>query len=215
VVTAEIGKNPAWVDVGGEPGQIDRTMSWEPASGSNVRRGLALIPVNAKGQFSLRYEHGSRIDVDVLGYFSGDRATKSVARLYVPSKPATVFEGVAGPQGSRIDVPEAASAVFVDLTGEKGLIGRLPAYDVGISSGRTIGTTLPAADGKTEIRAGRPLSVRATLGATTSRSAVPRARAASAEGVSRTAGSRVRARRRTATSRRASADGPAPAGPPA
>jgi hypothetical protein len=163
LVTAKIGTNPAWVDLGGEPGQIDRTMSWGPASGSFERRGLALIPVNGKGQFSLRYEHGSRIDVDVLGYFTGKQATDTVAGLYVPRTPATVFDGVARAHGDRIEAPAPAAAVFLNLRGESGVTGRLPARDVGIASGRTIGTTLPAADGKTEIRASRPLSVRATL----------------------------------------------------
>jgi hypothetical protein len=163
VVTAEIGTKPAWVDLGGEPGQIDRTMSWGPASGSNQRRALALIPVNDRGQFSLRYEHGSRIDVDVLGYFTGEAAADSVAGLYVPRTPATVFDGVARPQGNQVEAPAAAAAVFVNLSGEKGVEGRLPAQDVGIASGRTIGTTLPATGGKTEIRASRSLSVQATL----------------------------------------------------
>lgn len=163
VITAEIGSNPAWVDLGGEPGQIDRTMSWGPAAGSFERRALALIPVNARGEFSLRYEHGSRIDVDVLGFFTGERAEDSVAGLYVPRKPVTVFDAVARPEGSRIAAPAPAAAVFVNLSGEKGVTGRLPAHDVGIASGRTIGTTLPAVDARAEIRAKRPLRVKATL----------------------------------------------------
>ncbi len=163
VVTAVTGKHPAWVDLGAQPGQIDRTLSWGPAPGSYERRALALIPVNDRGQFSLHYEHGSRIDVDVLGYFTGDQAADSVAGLYVPRKPVTVFNGVARPQGNRIDAPAPAAAVFVNLGGAKGIFGRLPAQDAGIASGRTIGTTLPVASGKMEIRANRPLQVRATL----------------------------------------------------
>lgn len=97
LVTAQTGPNPSWVTFRSRANRVDQTMPWAPdAKRSIERRGLALVRVNADGKFSFRYDHGSVIDLDVLGYFTGPRAKPAVRGLLVPRDPDTVFKGVVG-----------------------------------------------------------------------------------------------------------------------
>ena len=112
---------------------------------------------------ALNYQHGSRIGVDVLGYFTGDQDRSSVTGLYVPRKPATIFDGVPEPGGTRVEAPAPASAVVVVLRGAGDVEGDLDAHDVGISANRMIGTVLPAAGSRVTVRAEQPLQVRVDL----------------------------------------------------
>jgi hypothetical protein len=163
LVTAEIGTRTAWVDFGSRPNRIDRTMTWGPGKGGLERRSVALVPVNARGEFSMNYQHGSRISIDVLGYFTGDQDTSSVAGLYVPQKPATIFDAVARSGGTEVQAPPPAAAVVVVLRGTGAVEGDLEAHDVGIAANRTIGTVLPAARSRVTVRAEQPLPVRVDL----------------------------------------------------
>lgn len=163
LVTAEIGSRTAWVDFGRSPNRIDRTMTWGPGKAGLERRSVALVPVDDRGQFSMNYQHGSRVSIDVLGYFTGEGATSSAQGLYVPVKPATLFDDRAEPRGTPVEVPAPAAAVFAVLRGAGGVEGDLDADDVAISSNRTIGTVLPAAESRVVVRAKEPLQVRIDL----------------------------------------------------
>jgi hypothetical protein len=163
LVTAEIGSRTAWVDFGRSPGRIDRTMTWGPGGSGPERRSVALVPVNRRGEFSLNYQNGSRISVDVLGYFTGNRDASAVAGLYVPRKPTTIFDETAKRSGTTVRAPAPASAVFVSMRGAGTVQGDLDAHDVGISANRTIGTVLPAERSRVAIRAAQPLQVRIAL----------------------------------------------------
>jgi len=163
LVTAQIGSGTAWVDFGRDPSRVDRTTTWGPSKSGPQRRSTMLVPVNSRGQFSLNYQHGSRIGVDVLGYFTGSRDASAIAGLYVPHKPATIFHGVADPHGRAITAPAPASAIVVTLTGDDGVERDLDAHDVGISSNRTIGTILPATKARVTVKAVQPLHVRVEL----------------------------------------------------
>lgn len=78
-VDATIGtRQEARVEVNPGSSGADQTLRWGPdSSGDPQRKGVALARVGEDGRFTVDYQHGSRISVQVLGYFTGDRAAES------------------------------------------------------------------------------------------------------------------------------------------
>ena len=138
-------------------------MTWGPGKQGLERRSVALVPVNARGEFSLNYQHGTRVTIDVLGYFTGRKDKASTSGLYVPRAPKTIFDGRARAGGRSVRTPARASFVTVAVTGVGAVEGRLGAYDVGIAANRTIGTVLPVSRGHVVIKAKHPLRVKVRL----------------------------------------------------
>ena len=164
LVTAEVGAFPARLLVGREPSGIAERMAWGGAVDDNTqRRGLALVPVNAAGEFSLRYEHGTALDVDVLGWFTGPGAPLHDGALLVPEPATTIFDGRMGRGGADLDVPEDARGALLNLAAEPGVAGDLGPTDVAVASGRTLAVVVDADHGTVRLDALRALDTRVDL----------------------------------------------------
>ena len=163
LVAAEVGDVPARLLVGREPATIGERMAWGGAvDGNTQRRGLALVPVNEAGEFSLRYEHGTALDVSVLGWFTGPGAPADRGALLVPEAARTVYDGpVSG--GADVAVPADATGALLNLAAEPGQAGDLPPSDVAIASGRTLAVVLDAEDGRVRLQARAPIEARIDL----------------------------------------------------
>jgi hypothetical protein len=161
LVTAQTGPNPSWVTFRSRPDRIDQILPWSPVAGGSIeRRGVALVRVGPDGTFSFRYDHGAVVDLQVLGTFTGPGARRAVRGLLIPRDPDTVFRGVVGPRGVRVRGPAGASSVFANLRAQPGAAGGLDPADVGVASGRVIGSVLEARDGKIALRSRQPLAAR-------------------------------------------------------
>ena len=164
LVTAEVGAVPARLLVGREPNGIAERMAWGGAVDDNTqRRGLALVPVNAAGEFSLRYEHGTALDVDVLGWFTGPGAPLNDGALLVPEPATTIFDGRMGRGGADLDVPADARGALLNLAAEPGVAGDLGPDDVAVASGRTLSVVVDADHGTVRLDALRALDTRVDL----------------------------------------------------
>ncbi len=164
LVTAEVGAVPARLLVGREPSGIAERMAWGGAVDDNTqRRGLALVPVNAAGEFSLRYEHGTTLDVDVLGWFTGPGAPLHDGALLVPEPATTIFDGRMGRGGADLDVPADARGALLNLAAEPGVAGDLGPTDVAVASGRTLAVVVDADHGTVRLDARRALDTRVDL----------------------------------------------------
>ncbi len=165
LVSADVGAtSPARLLVGREPGGLAERMVWGPAVGGKTqRRGLALVPVNAAGEFSLRYEHGTALDVDVLGFFTGPGAPVSNGALLVPAPPSTLFNGVLGRGDTNLSAPRDATGALLNLAAEPGVAGDLAPSDVAVASGRTLAVVVDADKGRIQLNALRTLRARVDL----------------------------------------------------
>jgi hypothetical protein len=59
---------------------------------------VVLIRPSDIGAGYLRYDGGTLLTVDVIGYFTGDDAEVTTAGLYVPSGPRRLFSGTLEPE---------------------------------------------------------------------------------------------------------------------
>jgi hypothetical protein len=164
LVTAEVGEVPARLLVGRQPEGVAERMVWGGASDPHTqRRGLALVPVNAQGEFSMRYEHGTALDVDVLGWFTGPGASLDQGALLVPSTAETLYDGRVGRGGTDLDVPGDATGALLNLAAEPGISGDLGPDNVAVASGRTLAVVVDAESGKVHLKARQSLGVRVDL----------------------------------------------------
>ena len=164
LVTAEVGEVPARLLVGRQPEGVAERMVWGGASDSHTqRRGLALVPVNAQGEFSMRYEHGTALDVDVLGWFTGPGASLDQGALLVPSTAETLYDGRVGRGGTDLDVPGDATGALLNLAAEPGISGDLGPDNVAVASGRTLAVVVDAESGQVHLKARQSLGVRVDL----------------------------------------------------
>ena len=164
LVTAEVGEVPARLLVGRQPEGVAERMVWGGASDSHTqRRGLALVPVNAQGEFSMRYEHGTALDVDVLGWFTGPGASLDQGALLVPSTAETLYDGRVGRGGTDLDVPGDATGALLNLAAEPGVSGDLGPDNVAVASGRTLAVVVDAESGQVHLKARQSLGVRVDL----------------------------------------------------
>ena len=111
LVTAEVGEVPARLLVGRQPEGVAERLVWGGATDSHTqRRGLALVPVNAQGEFSMRYEHGTALDVDVLGWFTGPGRRWTRERCWCRRTAQTLYDGQVDPGGTTSTYPPTPPA---------------------------------------------------------------------------------------------------------
>ena len=164
LVTAEVGEVPARLLVGRQPDGVAERMVWGGASDDRTqRRGLALVPVNADGEFSMRYEHGTALDVDVLGWFTGPGQSLEQGALLVPASAQTLYDGRVGRGGADLDVPGDATGALLNLAADPGVSGDLGPDDVAVASGRTLAVVVDAESGQVHLEASRSLGAQVDL----------------------------------------------------
>lgn len=84
-IRADVGTDGGVVHLGAGPDDLTQTMMWGPSSGDDrIRHGVAIVPLNDLGQWSLVYNGGSELEADLLGYFTDDAAAVSTSGLFVP-----------------------------------------------------------------------------------------------------------------------------------
>jgi hypothetical protein len=161
LVSAEVGEVPARLLVGRQPSAVAERMAWGGAvDAATQRRGLALVPVNAAGEFSMRYEHGTALDVDVLGWFTGPGAPLREGALLVPAPARTVIDGRVSRKGAEIAAPHEATGALLNLAADPGVAGDLAPDDVAVASGRTLAVVVDAARGRVHLDALRAIRAR-------------------------------------------------------
>jgi hypothetical protein len=116
-----------------------------------TRRGVVVIAPDPDGTFSLDYEGGAVIDVDVVGYFTNRSAPTATDGLFVPYADGEVVQGTFA-QGVNVvgDLPPYASSVLVNMAAEPGAPVDVGPADLAIASGGTIANivdVLPLPDG--------------------------------------------------------------------
>ncbi|MFF5216703.1 hypothetical protein [Micromonospora sp. NPDC000442] len=88
-VTADVGSNGGLVSAGTRAGDLNQTVYWSATSGSDrTRSGLMVIPIS-NGSVHLRYEAGTEMRADLVGYLTGTGAPESSEGLVVPVPPHT------------------------------------------------------------------------------------------------------------------------------
>jgi hypothetical protein len=166
LVTAVIGRKGGTVSMGPEHGQYDQMLHWGPNDGRQLqRRGVALLVPGADGT-SFRYDGGSIIDIDVIGYFTNDLAPISSAGLFIPSDQVELVKTAVPAGTSNVgSFADRVAGVFVNASASPGFVGDADPRDVAVASGRTIGLVLdPSADGHTmSIRSSADLDARLEL----------------------------------------------------
>ncbi len=144
LVTADVGADGGMVRLGPGVEAYDQMLMWGKPGGPNLeRRGVVLLTPDSDGALSFRYEGGSVIELDVLGYFTNSASATETAGLYVPEYGGQTISELFGPGTSVVGVvPDYAGAAFVNVSAEPGANGSEDPRDLGIASGRTIGTAL-------------------------------------------------------------------------
>ncbi len=137
-INADVGTEGGMVRLGSAPAAYDQMLMWAPAaSENNGRRGLAIIQPGDEGLAALRYEGGSILTVDVIGYFTNDSAELSEEGLYVPTGPRQLFDGLL--EGDRsVQVPEldrGTGTAVMTVGTRTGIPGQLGAVLAPISEG--------------------------------------------------------------------------------
>ncbi len=153
VITADVGADGGIVRLGPEADAYDQQLMWGPAGGTRQVRGLALIEPDEAGTAALRYDGGSALTVDAVGYFTGDGAEVAVEGLYVPSGPRLLYTGPIGP-----DQP----VVLRDVRPGTG-IGLATVASRTDGAGRLWSVLTPIADGSVEVAGSADLEADITL----------------------------------------------------
>ncbi|MBQ1023851.1 hypothetical protein [Micromonospora sp. C95] len=88
-VSADVGGNGGFVSAGTRAGDLNQTVYWSATSGDDrTRGGLMVVPIS-DGSLHLRYEAGTEMRADLVGYVTGTGAPESTEGLVVPVAPAT------------------------------------------------------------------------------------------------------------------------------
>ncbi|MDG4825748.1 hypothetical protein O7635_28205 [Asanoa sp. WMMD1127] len=112
-VSADVGRHGGFVKAGPAPSKLEQTVYWSATSGADrTRGGLLFVPVTG-GSVHMRYEAGTEMRADLVGYVTGDGATEEVAGLVVPLPPR-------GAEPVRV---AARGGVDLDLTATARLAG--------------------------------------------------------------------------------------------
>ena len=162
-IRADVGSEGGQVQLGPRADDLPNLMMWPPTTdGDRNRHGLAIVSLDEAGRFSLDYQGGSELEVDLLGYFTDGGAAVSADGLFVPIPTAIVFNGdIAARTPTEVDVAKSVgdeydiSAVALTIVATAGTPGGLFSYntesglprsttlDLGGGAARTVATTEP------------------------------------------------------------------------
>ena len=138
-ISADVGDQGGMVRTGASADQYDQALMWGPATDlSKQRRGLMLMQPNADGQAHLRYDGGSELSAQVLGYFTSDSQPVSSDGLYVASGPRRIHEGLLQPNEAVVVDgfdPSAATALVTVGSPSTGA-GRLGTFLLPVGGGQ-------------------------------------------------------------------------------
>lgn len=147
VIDADVGVEGGMVRLGPDVDSFDQMLMWAPSDGvSRQRRGLALVDPSDDILAALRYDGGSLLTAEVVGYFTNEGAESGTSGLYVPSGPELVVDGPIGPDDPVSFVPEEvfAGSALLTVGSSSAIAGQLgsvlvPVDDAGL-------TVTPSAD---------------------------------------------------------------------
>ncbi len=138
-IVADVGADGGMVRLGSGADDYDQVMMWGPDSaGSIERRGLVLLRPNDLGEVHLRYDGGSILTAEVVGYFTNESQPTSTTGLFVVAGPETLYEGVLSPtQPVTVDDLEpTADLALVTVSSPTTDPGRLGTFLVPVTDGR-------------------------------------------------------------------------------
>ncbi|MFG1914903.1 hypothetical protein [Micromonospora sp. NPDC048898] len=117
-VSADVGTHGGFVSAGTSATALTQTVYWSATAGADrTRVGLLFVPVSA-GKVFLRYEAGTELRADLVGYVTGTGAPVEVAGLTVPVPPHTPGP-TSVPAKSGVDVAIGATGKLVDVPAER------------------------------------------------------------------------------------------------
>jgi hypothetical protein len=88
-ISADVGHNGGFIEMGPEAGALDHRVFWSPTAGEDrTRNGFLVVPV-VDGAVHLHYQAGSLLTVDLVGYVTDGAAPPSPAGLVVPVQPGS------------------------------------------------------------------------------------------------------------------------------
>jgi hypothetical protein len=138
LVTADVGTEGGAVQLGPTGDEPDQMLMWSPAlDDDRQRRGLALLRPTAEALTSLRYDGGSRLTVDVVGYVTNDQAAVERSGLFVPSGPRTLYDGTIGSAEVAAvgGLDPASSTALITVGPRTGIPGQLGSTVVVVDGG--------------------------------------------------------------------------------
>jgi hypothetical protein len=149
-VDADVGADGGVVRLGTDHEHYDQMLMWAAALDDNKqRRALALVEPTSEGLAALRYDGGSRLTLDVIGYFTDESAEPALDGLFVPAGPRAVYEGPLGP-GTEVEIaglsPEAQAAL-VTVGSRAGVPGQLGSALLQVERGTVAVTTAADVEG--------------------------------------------------------------------
>ncbi len=135
-IQADVGTEGGMISIGPEADAYDQMLMWAPAAPENpLRRGLVLLEPTPDLIGSLRYDGGSELTVEVVGYFTNDAAPESATGLFIPTGPRLLVDGPVGPDNPLTftvdDVP--ATAALLTIGSPTGIAGQLGALVLPVS----------------------------------------------------------------------------------
>lgn len=160
VVTADVGTDGGRVRLGPSQGEFDQMLMWAPAlDDDRQRQGLVLLEPTDDLLTSLRYDGGTELTVEIVGYFTGEEAPAERSGLFLPTGPVTIFDGPltnsvpADAAGLRTD----SGSAWVTVAPRAGVPGQLGSSIVQADDG-TVQIAAPADVDATVILLGEFLS---------------------------------------------------------
>lgn len=160
VITADVGTDGGRVRLGPSQGEFDQMLMWAPAlDDDRQRQGLVLLETTDDLLTSLRYDGGTELTVEIVGYFTGEEAPAERSGLFLPTGPVTIFDGPltnsvpADAAGLRTD----SGSALVTVAPRAGIPGQLGSSIVQADDG-TVQIAAPADVDATVILLGEFLS---------------------------------------------------------
>lgn len=138
LITADVANEGGVIRIGPDHDQYGQMLMWGPASGDDrIRHGLAVLTPTDGRLAALRYDGGSELTVEVVGYFTGDTALDSAVGLLLPTDPKTLATTTIPAGSNRVvdGFAAGASGAIVTLNPTSGVPGRLGAAVVPTADG--------------------------------------------------------------------------------
>jgi hypothetical protein len=178
-ISADVGGNGGYVEVGGGAGKLDQKVYWSATSGTDrLRTGFLVVPVTG-GPINVHYEAGTRLTAALVGYVTGDRAPDQAAGLVLAApaggaEPVTVAadrDADASVVGAMPADRVAAALMTITVTGKAAGAVRVyqpddalpvePTLTAGPGAARSTVTLVEAVAGQVRVRSTAEVSVTA------------------------------------------------------